>query len=228
MKVVILMAGIGSRLGGTLPKCLTPLRRDYTILDHQLENLRAVAADIVAVVGFRKHLIRRRHPSLRFVENERFEATNTSQSLLIALEQMNGEDVLVLNGDVVFDPRVIAELLGCEQSCMAVSRYDVADEEMKVAVDAQGRIAFVSKLVAEPAGEAIGINLIRARDLELVTRGLRHCGPRDYFERGFEIAIGKGLALRAVDVTQFPCVEIDYADDLIRAKEMFGSSEAAA
>jgi hypothetical protein len=29
-------------------------------------------------------------------------------------------------------------------------------------------------------------------------------------------------------VTQFPCVEIDYADDLIRAKEMFGSSEAAA
>jgi len=228
MKVVILMAGIGSRLGGTLPKCLTPLRRDYTILDHQLENLQAFAGDIIAVVGFRKDLIRGRHPGLCFVENARFKATNTSQSLLIALERMNGEDVLVINGDLVFDPRVIAALLDCEQSCMAVSRCDVADEEMKVAVDAPDRIAFVSKFVAEPVGEAIGINLIRARDLERVTCGLRHCHPMDYFERGFEIAIGKGLALSAVDVTQFPCVEIDYADDLIRAKEMFGSSEAAA
>ncbi|MGH8712762.1 MAG: NTP transferase domain-containing protein [Casimicrobiaceae bacterium] len=222
------MAGIGSRLGSTLPKCLTPLRGDYTILDHQLENLQAFADDISAVVGFRKELVRRRHPGLRFIENALFEATNTSQSLLIALDQMTGEDVLVLNGDVVFDPRVIAALLGCEQSCMAVSRYDVAGEEMKVAVDAQGRIAFVSKFVAEPVGEAIGINLIRAQDLELVTLGLRHCEPRDYFERGFEIAIGKGLALRAVDVTRFPCIEIDYIDDLTRAKEMFGSSEAAA
>jgi choline kinase len=52
MKVVILMAGIGSRLGSKLPKCLTPLKTGYTILDHQLENLTAFAGDIVAVVGF--------------------------------------------------------------------------------------------------------------------------------------------------------------------------------
>jgi choline kinase len=96
MKVVILMAGIGSRLGSTLPKCLTPLRRDYTILDHQLENPEAFAEDIVAVIGFRMDLIRRRHPGLRFVENALFESTNTSQSLLIALEQLTVEDVLVV------------------------------------------------------------------------------------------------------------------------------------
>jgi L-glutamine-phosphate cytidylyltransferase len=221
MKVVIL--GIGSRLGSKVPKCLTPLRSAYTILDHQLENLEPFAGDIIAVVGFRRDLILKRYPELSFVQNALFHQTNTSQSLLIALEQMNGEDVLVLNGDVVFDPRVIPALLGCEQSCMAVSRYDVADEEMKVSVDSRGQIAFVSKIVAEPAGEAIGINLIRARDLALVTLGLRSCGPMDYFERGLEIAIGNGLVLRAVDVTRFPCVEIDYIDDLNRAKEMIGS-----
>ena len=75
----------------------------------------------------------------------------------------------------------------------------------------------------EPAGEAIGVNLIRRRDLELVTLGLHCCGPMDYFERGLEIAIGNGLSLRAVDATGFPCVEVDYADDLSRAKEMIGS-----
>jgi L-glutamine-phosphate cytidylyltransferase len=174
-------------------------------------------------VGFRKDLILERHPGLLFVHNARFQETNTSQSLLIALQHLSGEDVLVLNGDVVFDPRVIAALLECEQSCMAVIRSPVADEEVKFSLDARGRIGSVSKSVAEPAGEAIGINLIRARDLELVTLGLERCGPMDYFERGLEIAIGKGLALRPVDVTRFPCIEIDCIDDLNRAKEMVGS-----
>jgi choline kinase len=226
MKVVILMAGIGTRLGSKLPKCLTQLKPDYTILDHQLENLEAYADDIIAVVGFRRDLIRRRHPSLAFLDNALFHETNTSQSLLIALSRLNGEDVLVLNADVVFDPRVIAALLKCEQSCMAVMRHPVADEEMKVAVDARGKITFVSKTVAEPAGEAIGINLIRARDVALVTLGLQRCRPMDYFERGLEIAIGKGLTLCAVDVTEFPCVEIDYIDDLNRAREMIGFPNA--
>jgi choline kinase len=91
MKVVILMAGIGSRLGSKLPKCLTPLKTDYTILDHQLENLTAFAGEIVVVVGFRKELIKRRYPGLYFVDNPRFEETNTSQSLLIALDQLDGK-----------------------------------------------------------------------------------------------------------------------------------------
>jgi choline kinase len=223
MKVVILMAGLGSRLGSKLPKCLTPLKTDYTILDHQLENLTAFAGGIVAVVGFRKELIKRRYPGLYFVDNPRFEETNTSQSLLIALEQLDGEDVLMLNADVVFDPRVTAALLACEHSGMAVVRGPIAEEEMKFAVNEAGNIVFVSKTVARPVGEAIGINLIRAPDLPLVMLGLRQCKLMDYFERGLEIAIGKGLTLRAVDVTPFNCIEIDCAEDLSRAKEMIGS-----
>jgi choline kinase len=223
MKAVILMAGISSRLGSTMPKCLTPLRPGYTILDHQLENLAAFASDVVAVVGFRKDLIVKLHAGLLFVDNPRFHETNTSHSLLLALKQIENEDVLVVNGDVVFDARIVAALLACEQSCMAVVRCPVADEEMKVSVDAGERIACVSKAIVEPVGEAIGVNLIRRRDLGLVTLGLQCCGPMDYFERGLEIAIGNGLALRAVDVTGFPCVEVDYADDLSRAKEMIGS-----
>jgi L-glutamine-phosphate cytidylyltransferase len=223
MKVVILMAGIGSRLGNALPKCLTPLRADYTILDHQLENLEAFAGNIIAVVGFKRDLILERHPELLFAYNPLYDETNTSQSLLIALRHVRGEDVLFLNGDVVFDPRIIAALLECEGSCMAVVRSRVADEEVKFSLDARGRIQAVSKSVTESIGEAIGINLIRAWDLELVTLCLEQCDRTDYFERGLEIAIGRGLVLHPVDVSCFPCVEIDFIDDLNRAKEMIGS-----
>lgn len=223
MKVVILMAGIGSRLGNHYPKCLTPLRPDYTILDHQLENLEAFAGDIIAVVGFKKEIILERHPELLFAYNPLFDQTNTSQSLLIAFRHLRGEDVLFLNGDVVFDPRIIAAMLECEHSSMAVVRSPVAEEEVKFCLDGEGRIKAVSKSVAEPAGEAIGINLIRARDLESVTLGLERCGPMDYFERGIEIAIDDGLVLSPVDVTRFPCIEVDCIDDLNRAKDMIGS-----
>ena len=223
MKAVILMAGVGSRLGNPLPKCLTPLRRGYTILDHQLENLAPFAGNIIAVVGFKKELIQERHPHLLFACNPLFDRTNTSQSLLAALPQIHDEDILLLNGDVVFDPRIIPALLASEESCMAVVRCAVAEEEVKFSLCAEGRIASVSKSVAEPAGEAIGINLIRRRDLALVKAGLERCEPMDYFERGFEYAIDQGLRLAAIDVTALPCIEIDCIDDLNRAKEMIGS-----
>jgi choline kinase len=222
MKVVILVAGMGSRLGNSLPKCLMPLRPDYTIIDHQLANLKAFAGGIIAVIGFKKDLILERHPELLFAYNPLYDQTNTSQSLLIALQHLRGEDVLFLNGDVVFDPRIVAVMAQCEESCMAVIRSRVADEEVKFSLDARGHIRAVSKSVAEPIGEAIGINLIRARDLELVTRCLERCGPMDYFERGLEIAIDQGLVLWPVDVTQYPCIEVDFIDDLNRAKAMIG------
>ncbi len=34
-----------------------PARPDYTILDHQLDNLAAFAGQIVAVVGFKKEIL---------------------------------------------------------------------------------------------------------------------------------------------------------------------------
>jgi L-glutamine-phosphate cytidylyltransferase len=157
---------------------------------------------------------------LLFVYNPRYDQTNTSQSLLCALDHIEDEDVLFINGDVVFDPRIVPALLACPDSCVAVISSRVAEEEVKFSVDAQGRINAISKIVTEPLGEAIGINLIRARDLALFKSCLRRCADNDYFERGMEFGLAAGLVLRPVDVTEFPCIEIDFADDLKRAKTL--------
>ncbi|MBC7318867.1 NTP transferase domain-containing protein, partial [Candidatus Bipolaricaulota bacterium] len=54
MKVVILAAGVGSRLGHGLPKALVKLCDNKTILDHQLENLKSVGLEnIRVVVGYK-------------------------------------------------------------------------------------------------------------------------------------------------------------------------------
>ena len=220
MKVVILMAGIGSRLGNPFPKCLTPLKAGYTILDQQLSNLREFKGNILGVVGFKKDLIMEAHPELMFVYNPRYDQTNTSKSLLTALEHLSGEDVLWLNGDVVFDNRIIPELLKCPHSCMAVITSKVSDEEIKYSVGQAGQIVAVSKQVKLAKGEAIGVNLIRRDAVELFKQSLAQCADTDYFERGLELAIDRGLQLFPVDISQYPCIEVDFQADLEKARKL--------
>ncbi len=220
MKIVILMAGVGARLGHPFPKALTPLRDGLTILDHQLRNLAGANSDLIGVVGFKRELIMERHPELRYVENPRYDQTNTARSLACALEHVTDEDVLWLNGDVVFDGRIITEMRRRPQSGMAVVNGPVDDEAIKYQLDGRGRIRAVSKSVAGSPGEAIGINLVRANDLELLKDGLRRCSDQDYFERGIELAIGNGMDVRAVDVSRYPCVEVDFLQDLEAARRI--------
>ena len=83
------------------------MKEGYTILDRQLGNLGEFQGNILGVVGFKKDLVMERHPELLYVYNPRYDQTNTSKSLLAALEHVDDEDVLWLNGDVVFDQRII-------------------------------------------------------------------------------------------------------------------------
>lgn len=225
LRVVLLVAGRGTRLGADAPKCLTPVGRDAeTILDRQVSALAGVSAHpIIAVVGYKRERVEQAHPELEAVCNPRYAETNTAKSLLCALTPLDGGDVLWLNGDVVFDPRIVPLVLGQPHSCMAVNRAACGEEEIKYRTDGGGAIVEVSKQVRHGEGEAVGINLVKAADLERFKACLAECGDRDYFERGLELAIQSGMKLYPVDIGALPCVEIDFDRDLERAREMLGA-----
>jgi choline kinase len=105
---------------------------------------------------------------------------------------------------------------------MAVNRAVCAEEEIKYRTGADGAIVEVSKQVVGGEGEAVGINLVTAADLPLFRQCLAECGDRDYFERGLELALERGLKLVPVDIGSRPCIEIDFEADLLRAREVFG------
>ena len=69
MKIVILAAGIGSRLGNPLPKPLTTLKSGKTIMQQQIENLTKHfdIDNINIVVGFKKELIMESFPDITFI-----------------------------------------------------------------------------------------------------------------------------------------------------------------
>lgn len=221
MKVVILAAGIGSRLGKPHPKPLTMLDNGRTIIQHQIRALRRYLNinDIYAVIGFKKELIMEAVPELGFIYNDYFDTTNTAKSLWRALRRMPNEEVLWLNGDVVLDHRVIQRVLASEGSCMAVNSAAVGDEEVKYQLDDNGLIHRVSKDIprAEAAGEALGVNRLARQDVPTVIEMLDRCDDQAYFERGLEFATAAGVELHPVDVSGLMCREIDFAGDLQEA-----------
>ena len=227
-QVVILAAGMGTRLARPLPKPLTELRDGRSIMEQQIDNLKFAFADtyrVMIVVGFKLEAIIERFPEATFVYNELYDQTNTSKSLLKALRASGDGGVLWMNGDVVFDPNVLTRvtpLMDAGQSFVVVNTSKVSDEEVKYTLDADGFIDQLSKQVTPALGEAVGINFVSAADKAALIARLDEVGDQDYFERGIEFGIERdGLKFKAVDISDLYAVEVDFAEDLERANELF-------
>ncbi|WEK14649.1 MAG: NTP transferase domain-containing protein [Candidatus Microbacterium phytovorans] len=226
LQIVILAAGMGSRLGRSLPKPLTELSDGRTIMQQQHDNIRAAFgsdARITTVVGYRAETIVDAFPDADYVYNDRYDQTNTSKSLLRALRATGKGGVLWMNGDVVFDPRVLGRAIALVergQSFVAVNTAKVSDEEVKYTVTPAGHIDELSKTVVGGVGEAVGINFISAADKRTLIAHLSQVDDQDYFERGIEKAIAEnGLRVEPLDISDLYAVEIDFAEDLERANQ---------
>jgi choline kinase len=227
VQVIILAAGMGTRLGRPHPKPLTKLNTGQTIMAQQFDRVSeafGAAARVTVVVGFKMDLVMEAFPDALFVYNEVYSETNTSKSLLKGLRSTVDSGVLWLNGDVVFDQGIlesVSKLVAADESFVCVNTATVADEEVKYTVDPDGFILELSKQVVGGLGEAVGINFISGADKPKLIERLKECGDQDYFERGLELAIAHdGLKILPVDISEHGCVEVDFEDDLARANAM--------
>ena len=228
-QVIILAAGMGTRLGRPHPKPLTRLDSGQTIMAQQFQRVReafGAEARITVVVGFKMDLIMEQHPDAIFVYNEVYSETNTSKSLLKGLRSTVPGGVLWMNGDVVFDKGVLESLAAVveqDRTFVSVDTATVADEEVKYTVDGDGFIDALSKQVVGGLGEAVGINYVSSSDKAALIERLVECGDQDYFERGLELAIaGDGVQVLPVDISEHFVVEVDFEDDLARANQQQG------
>lgn len=215
---------MGTRLGRPWPKPLTPLADGRTIMRQQMDNLSAAFGEelrVMTVIGFKLELIIESFPNNLYVYNESYDQTNTNRSLLKALRLSGPGGVIWLNGDVVFDPRVlerVKEYIDSDESIICVNTAVVGDEEVKYQVDTDGFVSELSKQVVNALGESVGINFVADKDKQLLIEGLAACADDDYFERGIEIMIDThGTRVRPVDISDLFAVEVDFEEDLTRA-----------
>jgi choline kinase len=244
---MVLAAGAARRLRpetDNLPKTLLQVAGETTILDIALRNLSAVGlSEIVIVVGHAAEAIADRVASLErsygitveLVYNDRALEWNNAYSLWLARERF-GAGVVLVNGDTVHPVSVEKTLLAARATdgtnrpgvLLAVDTIKpLADEEMKVVLDARGLLARINKKLdpAQAYGEYIGATLIEAAAAAPLAAALEATWRRDpglYYEDGYQELADRGGEIAMAPIGAVDWVEVDNHDDLRRAREIAG------
>ena len=251
MKAVILSAGQGKRLmplTESRPKCLLPVS-GRTILEWQVRALAANGiAEVVVVTGFEAGAVDRaiQHmhvPGVRVrtLLNPFYAVADNVGSCYVARAEMTGDFVL-LNGDTLFEPEVLAEALAQARRPVTVTvdrkdRYD--SDDMKVCCEGDRLTRIGKKLPLEQVdAESIGLLIFRgdggARFQAALEALLRR---KDGLDRWYLYVVDSLAPEGIVGVASIQGLdwsEVDFPVDVARAEAMTAgwiaaeASEAAA
>ncbi len=243
MIAVILAAGRGTRLEAITrnkPKCLVHVN-GRSILDRQIEALLSLAAieQIVVLCGYRAEQIKshlanhyRGESRLLYIENKDFATTNNMYSLFLARDHIAGQDLILMNADVVFDPTIVRDLATTPHNSICVEVGTYAEESMKV-IEQDGRLVSISKAIKPEEALGVSIDVYRFTPdgtevlLSEVAEIIESNGNRnEWTELALDRLMARGsLEMKAFDIQKRIWYEIDNLEDLWSAEAVFGRSE---
>lgn len=154
MRAIIISAGAGTRLlplTRALPKCLVPVD-GRAILDHQLDALAQAGVEAATVVGgyrveqLASHLRRPTALPTELVFNPFWSTASSIGSVWAARDQL-GAPFVLLNGDTIFDPAILAHAVGTLRPGVSLLVEPVAAAELDdmLAHVEDGRVVDVRK-----------------------------------------------------------------------------------
>ena len=241
-RAIILAAGTGERLRpltDDLPKCLVRVGGE-PILVRTLRTLAECGlSEAVIVVGHEKEKIvellgdRFAGMDVTYVNAPRYEQTNNIYSLWEAREHC-GEDVLLIEADVLFDRALVERLLERDGLSMAVAPYRSWHSGTVVRASQSGVVcSFVMGAEQDPgfnyrdALKTVNIYLLRADFLRqhlipTLDRQIRQGNVHAYYESVLrDLVAAQHVELQAVDVGDLRWYEVDDLRDLEAAEKLF-------
>ncbi|MFF9898174.1 MULTISPECIES: phosphocholine cytidylyltransferase family protein [Streptomyces] len=243
---LVLAAGAGRRLRPyteTLPKALVPVvgegtENELSVLDLTLKNFAEIGlTEVAIIVGYRKEAVYARKEALEatyglkltLIDNDKAEEWNNAYSLWCGRDALK-DGVILANGDTVHPVSVERTLLAArgdgKKIILALDTVkQLADEEMKVVVDAEKGVQKITKLMdpAEATGEYIGVTLIEGEAAEELADALKATFERDpdlYYEDGYQELVNRGFKVDVAPIGDVTWVEIDNHDDLAKGREI--------
>ena len=161
-----------------------------------------------------------------YIYNKVYETTNNIYSLWLARPFAEGEEVLLLDSDLLYDPQIVTRVLATDAAnVLTLIRHELGEEEMKVVTDAQGSIKEISKTCnpTDAAGESLGIEKMGRDYTKALYRELEPMMNEEhlenvFYERAFERLIPQGHTYQVLDVTELFSCELDTIEDFENAK----------
>jgi choline kinase len=233
---IFLAAGRGVRMGerGRMtPKGLLSLGEKTfcedaveTLAAHGLGQVRIVTGHLAEQYG---DLVARRLPDATLCHNPDFAEKGSLNSLLVGLEDVDGP-VLLLESDLVFEPRAVAAVLAEPgSSALLVSGPTGAGDEVYVWAETQGGrpcLVDMSKQVghrdAPHHGELVGLTYLAAeavRRLKRIGPGLVDETPMADYESGL-VALARTHDITCPKVEDLAWAEVDNEEMLARAARL--------
>jgi len=238
LDVVVLAAGVGTRLRPVtdeVPKCLVEVAGQPILgwLLHQLQDMRELAdLKIYVLAGYRAGDVDTFVDSVdlpvNVVINKDYEKTNNMYSLYLSFPHLGpGKDVIVINGDCIYDKEFVEEFLVLPSSAIAVDSSVYYQESMKVRVR-DGYVRAISKELQPSADVFTSIDLYRFSGSvrEALVKTVSSYVERGELTQWTEVAIHQMLQdedvyVQTYDIAGGPWMEIDTIEDLSRAEELF-------
>ena len=247
MQALMLAAGMGKRLGAytnNQTKCMVKVG-GRTLLEHAADALRmAGIRKFVLVVGYEGEKLiafaKEKLPDfeLDFIVNEDYASTNNIYSLYLARQKLVEDDTILLESDLIYEPRLIRELAEAEAPNMvAVAKYEQWMDGTMTIVGEDGVIReFVEKkdfTFASADRYYKTVNVYKfsrafSRDQyePFLSAYIRAYGENQYYEMVLKALAHLPFAgLKAYDVGQMKWYEIDDVQDLDIANTIFASDE---
>ena len=236
MKAFILAAGVSRRLYPEtyhIPKCLLDVG-GKPIINYQLEAIQNTGIDSVTmIIGYHREMlidhVKKFFPDINFnfIINHHYFETNTAYSVYLGSDILKSDIHLLMNADVIYPSELIARIIEEEnETVLAVDIKKCGREEVKVIEGNNNRITAIGKELIEEncLGEFLGVaKLSKEFNQEFadsLTRLINAGGKSDYFEAGMHPLLEK-TDVYYCDVSDLPCLEIDFIEDLNEARSLF-------
>ena len=238
MKALILNSGLGHRMGDLTfehPKCMTEISTRETIIQRQLKLLaEAGIQEVVITTGYYNDVLVDYCNSLpydinyTFVYNPIYGQTNYIYSIYCAKEHLRDQDIVLLHGDLVFEPSVLTDVLECSRSCMKVSSTIPLPEKDFKAVVRNGRVYKVGVEFFEEAMEAQALYKLNKKEWNIWLDKIEEYCETNRTKCYAEVALNEitdTCEIFAFDVEERLCSEIDTPEDLEIVKARLAAIE---
>jgi len=228
MKAIILAAGKATRLlplTKDTPQCLLKVK-DKTILEHQLDLIKNSKLDDVAVVsGYLGRDVEKycKKLGIKVLINPFYDVSGMAMTLWVVRDELK-KGFTFLYSDILFDSKVIDELLKSKSDiCLAIKKNSLREEAERV-IEKDGKIEKVSKPKLEGEnGEFVGIAKFSEQGAKRLIEELDKVARENInlsFIGVIDNLIGQGESISAYDIKDSKFIDIDFPDDLKKAEKL--------